>query len=933
MNGEQQILASFLAPFLDHTRETLGERRLQKILEELGASARELEDPTHWVSLRFTERFCERLAEEHDDPALFDQCGRMAFSERYMGLMLPIVRAFGSPGFGYDAMSRSLPRFNKVGEISVVKSKPGLRVLEYRAVPGAPQELSPYICLTRQSQMAAIPTVFGLPPAKVDHPRCMQDGAESCVYTITWEEPRRGLLRWGLSGAGAVAGLALAVPLWSVALRGPALGLIGALLGRSLGQGFELRRELAARATELSEHDEALLRLAQDNERRFAELQRAKANVEKQVEERTAELRATSETLRRTLREVRKLDRSRSQFFANVSHELRTPLQLILGPIEDLVRGDEPPGGREGALREMAGNARRLHLLIDNLLALSRADAGQVELRRAAIAPAAFVRHVADTFASAAARRGVTLAIEAPDDTPLVSLDPNWLSSALTNLVANALRATPSGGRVTLRFQDEGDELRFEVEDTGQGIAEEDLERVFDRFAQSGEESIRRGGAGLGLAIVREAARLHDGEVRVESRLGQGSKFTLRLPRVLIDRRASPAGESSTGELSPYGDAVLLDSVVPETTEGLPDLWDGPGSRAPLALVVEDHEELRRHVGDILAARCRVRAVGNGEAALELALAEPPDVVVTDISMPKMDGLELCRALVADERTRGAPVILLTAHQQLSTILAGYEAGASDYVTKPFHGRELQARVEVQLRLRSLLSEVAHKERLAGVGILAAEVAHHIRNPLSVVNAGMDLMINRLPDPSDDQVAALARTMRESARRIDQLIGDLLHLSVNDTATAHRFDLAEELRSAIRLTLTQLPDEVKLRFELDQSLPILGRPGEIGALLLNFLDNARRAVGDRGAIEVRGFPEGDRVVITVDDDGPGIDPADFEVVFEPFFTTRAPGEGTGLGLSIARQVATRHGGEVTAGASPLGGARFQLTLPLSPDEP
>ncbi|MCK6552543.1 HAMP domain-containing histidine kinase, partial [Myxococcota bacterium] len=560
-------------------------------------------DPTVWVSLELCEAVCEALARDRNDPALFERAGRNSFSPKYMGALRPIIRAFGNPAFAYDQMVGSLPRFNKVGAIAVLERGPGKRTLEYRTLEGAPREHGPYICAARRGQMAALPTLFDLPPATVEHPACMQRGAPTCIYTVTWREPRRSGLQ-AIATASIAAATGGAAALFAGAappLAAVSAGVLG-LLAWSLRRSFVLGRELQDRVQDLVAHNDALLVTTQANEARVLALVEAKQGVEDVVAERTRALRETSERLEEALARVQALGEARSRFFANVSHELRTPLQLILAPLQDLVQGRQPLGGTARALETMARSAARLRELIDQLLDLARLDAGRVSLDRQPTSPTELVAGVVSMFSLAAQSQDVALETVLPRHAPTVALDRTWIEGAVSNLVSNALRVSPRGKKITISLEVDERWVSITVADEGPGMAEP--ARMLGRFAQ-GQES--RGGAGLGLAIVEETVRLHGGDVSVESEPGKGTSFTMRIPRIV---RVDGAAPTTTGRThtAPLTQAVEQAKQLEVTASAASDEHPptGPSESSPLALVVEDEDDLRRYVAELVATRCRV---------------------------------------------------------------------------------------------------------------------------------------------------------------------------------------------------------------------------------------------------------------------------------------------------------------------------------------
>jgi signal transduction histidine kinase len=433
----------------------------------------------------------------------------------------------------------------------------------------------------------------------------------------------------------------------------------------------------------------------------------------------------------------------------------------------------------------------------------------------------------------------------------------------------------------------------------------------------------------LGLAIVREAARLHGGEASVRSVEGKGTTFTVVVPLVAFEAEEAKLTQPGL-EAAPVPAAPV--SVPPAARAvdagGAADRA-GPAPDAPLVLVVEDDDDLRSFIADILSERYRVRTARNGAEGLAAALELRPDAIVSDVSMPEMDGYELTRQLRKHAETQSTPVMLVTARRELGRVLEGFEAGADDYVAKPFHGRELLSRVGVHVRLRKLMQELAHKERLSMAGVMAASVAHHVRNPLTSIQAGLPAITRRLGNHIDPSTREMMSVMLDCAQRIERLTGDLLDLSRVDRAEQGVFPVADAVRRATRVIEPAVPENVRLRVELDDALEVSGNEAELHQVVLNLVDNAIRACGTKGQIDVVLRRDGSDALLEVADSGPGIDPARREWIFEPFTTTRGPSEGTGLGLSIAKQVVTQHRGTIAAARSPsLGGALFTIRIPV-----
>jgi PAS domain S-box-containing protein len=416
------------------------------------------------------------------------------------------------------------------------------------------------------------------------------------------------------------------------------------------------------------------------------------------------------------------LDRAKTAFFSNVSHELRTPLTLILSPLDDAL------GGRHGDLPAAAADelamarrsAHRLLKLVNTLLDFSRIEAGRV---RASFAPTDLARATADlasSFRAAFERAGLRLDVDCPPTSQPVHVDRDMWEKVVLNLLSNAFKHTFDGGvRVALREHRGAaagsDHVELTVADTGTGIPPDAMPRVFERFFRvDGARGRTHEGTGIGLALVRDLVELHGGAVSADSELGRGSTFTVTIPlgtahlppeHVVRDGAASPRAvriESYLEELASWqGDAGAAAAAGADADAGS---VAGRASRSELAgarvLVADDNADLRGYLARVLtAAGYGVQTAGDGEAALAAIERQPPELLVTDVMMPRLDGLQLLRALRQRPDTAALPVIVLSARAGEEAMVAGLEVGADDYLFKPFSARELLARVESQIRL------------------------------------------------------------------------------------------------------------------------------------------------------------------------------------------------------------------------------------------
>ena len=426
---------------------------------------------------------------------------------------------------------------------------------------------------------------------------------------------------------------------------------------------------------------------------RTRKLERERARLEHLVAERTADVRRQAD-------EIRLLSEARTRFFANVSHEFRTPLTLVLGPLGDALEGrfGALPGALQAALETARSSARRLLRLVGELLDLSRLAAGRFDLRVAEHDLAEQLRREIDTFARQARSRDIDLAGEGLADPLLLWYDADQLERMVSNLLSNALKFTPNGGRVRLRVVPTLEQVGIEVEDNGPGIAAEDHARVFERFYQgSTAAALDAPGTGIGLALVRELIDLHHGHAELLSEPGQGSCFVLWLRRGKAHFQPDQMADAHPGPIALTADQLAGDSTA------IPAQAEAGDVLRPIVLVVDDHAQLRRYLSDRLGDAYQVLSARNGEEALASIHESLPDVVVSDVMMPGIDGMGLAREMRRNPETAGVPLLLLSARAHKRDIVDGLEAGADDYLTKPFDTSELIARIEALLESRRRL--------------------------------------------------------------------------------------------------------------------------------------------------------------------------------------------------------------------------------------
>ena len=451
---------------------------------------------------------------------------------------------------------------------------------------------------------------------------------------------------------------------------------------------------------------------------RSRKLIQEKQALEQIVQQRTKEIEEKNRQLEEQSEKLWEMDRVKSRFFANISHEFRTPLTLITGPLEQMLSESRLPGDEKN-LRLMLHNSHRLLNLINQLLDLSRFESGKMMLRTGKQNVISFLKSIAAAFESLADQKNIDLIFSPGQDNITLYFDVEKLEKVIVNLLANAFKFTPEGGKVILNAAKEPAKnaefsrgfLKISVSDTGIGIPADKLPHIFDRFYRAGSpDEHRYRGTGIGLALVKELVKLHRGKITVHSIEGEGTEFTVLLP---LGKEHLQAEEIMAEENLPGYDLQYIPSIKPgvydEELDGgeaeEPALESAePGARKKdLILVVEDNPEVRSYIKDSLQPQYTVMEAGDGEDGIRKAKKVIPDLIISDVMMPKVDGCELCRLLKDEIKTSHIPIILLTAKASEESMARGLETGADDYIIKPFNTRLLLTRIKNLIDLRRQL--------------------------------------------------------------------------------------------------------------------------------------------------------------------------------------------------------------------------------------
>jgi signal transduction histidine kinase/class 3 adenylate cyclase len=660
----------------------------------------------------------------------------------------PVIQVLCQP-FSMKQIYRMVPhlgeKFSKGIITEVVSVTDGSAIIRMRYTDRAYAQFGSYRkacaahgCQSAKGGLVILPQrVHGLPPATARDLTCIVNGDEWCEWELTWVRQPAGWFTFHLweilAGASVFAYVRSfhpSVTMWEAG------SLVFAIVLTSWLSGLNLRRQSAKREALIQEQvqvvearHEELREVYLEQEQTQVELRR-KVNqltalhrqieelnigLENKVRERTAELERLNKVLQSANDQLHELDRLKSEFFANVSHEFRTPLTLTLGTFKTLLKSS--PTARSKELIETGfRNTSRLLFLINEFLDLAKFDSGLMELKKQCLDLAALVRAVAANFESAERRRVHFQGASAPVP---IEADLGQIKKVLYNLLSNAFKfSDPDKVEVWIRLASRGDRIELEVEDNGIGIPHDQLNRIFERFAQVERRATRRyEGTGIGLALVMEMVTSHGGTISVESELGRGSTFIISLPRGAASVDAIVPSEGDDSTVMP-----AFDENAPERTSPAAVIPGADVSR-PLVLVVDDNADMRGYLARLLSNQYRIILAKDGLEGMEQANTFRPELILTDLMMPRMSGYDLLKAVRKDAVLRATPVVFLTARADTEARVESLEAGSDDYIAKPFDEQEILARVGNLIRLRAQERKLIELQKEKMTRFLPAQLA------------------------------------------------------------------------------------------------------------------------------------------------------------------------------------------------------------------
>jgi signal transduction histidine kinase len=664
------------------------------------------------------------------------------------------------------------------------------------------------------------------------------------------------------------------------------------------------------------------------------QLQARADRMEAEVFQRAQELQQANEQLRLANEQLERVDQMKTEFFSNVSHEFRTPLTLLLGPLETLL--SEHAIGPEvlERLLQMQRNALRLLRLVNTLLDFSRMEVGRHSARFAPTDLARYTADLASAFRSALEKAGLSFTVDCPPLPAPIYVDRDMWEKIVMNLLSNALKFTFEG-EVSMRLAPAQGGARLTVKDTGTGIPRREVSKLFQRFHRvEGARSHSHEGTGIGLALVHELVKLHGGEISVASDEGKGTEVTVTLRGGREHLPPEHVAESSDAAMVARSAAAYLDEALHWLPYELQSVASAPAKSGARVLVADDNSDLRTFLASLLAPHYEVQAVADGREALTAVRARKPDLVLSDVMMPNLDGLGLVRALREDPETRTLPVILLSARAGQEASLEGLSAGADDYLAKPFTSQELLARVRTHLNMARARDELNTELMRTNEELKAFSysVSHDLRAPLRAINGFSQILLNDRAGQLDDKGRDYLRKIRAGAQRMGELIEDLLQLSCVTSAdlSPNHVDISG-LARAVGEELKRKEPERRVSLLIQEGLIAEADSRLLRILLDNLLGNAWKFTTKTEEPRIAfGTEQRDgSEVFVVRDNGAGFDMTYASKLFRPFQRLHSESEfpGTGIGLATVRRIVGRHGGRVWAEGVPGRGASVFFTLP------
>jgi signal transduction histidine kinase len=646
-------------------------------------------------------------------------------------------------------------------------------------------------------------------------------------------------------------------------------------------------------------------------------LQTRAGEMEIEIYERAQEIQETNHQLLKANQQLGKLDKLKTKFFANISHELRTPLTLILGPLQKNINDPKTPHYLLKDLQLIQENAKILLRHVNDLLDISKIEVGKINLEYVKTDLTSLIRHTANLFVPATEARALTLSINAPDHC-FLEIDPHKIQRVLMNLISNAIKFTPVGGRISMTLKIEDAYAQFIIEDTGPGIPSEFQQKIFDRFFQV-DESISRQheGSGLGLAITKDFIELHHGTIKVGNSHTGGAQFLVELP-LKAPKDAIVSQDEHSGFANKSNQQLIFE-LKPDRPRYISKAKN-LSVDLPKVLIVEDNFEMNNYLFELLQDSYTVERAYNGEEGLQTAIEMHPDLIITDIMMPKMSGVELVHQIRNHMELVSTPIIILTAKADDKLCVQMLREGAQDCLVKPFSAEELKARVSNLIITKKMEDELERFIYLA---------SHDLKSPLPAMHHLISWIEEDLGESITKESKKHFDLLRKRTARMAALLDGLIKYS---QAGHVSMDLSKvNSKSLVQDIFQDLNPPDTFTFRYDKDLPTFKTAKAplqqvFSALMDNSIKHHHQAYGQ---IDIGVQDMGNVYQFYVADDGPGIEPQYHQKIFQLFQTLKPRDvlESSGVGLSIAKKIIESLGCSIHIRSDRNKGTVFFFTWP------
>ncbi|MBI3313900.1 MAG: response regulator [Candidatus Omnitrophica bacterium] len=651
------------------------------------------------------------------------------------------------------------------------------------------------------------------------------------------------------------------------------------------------------------------------------------------------EIKAKNQEIDAAYRKLRETEKTKDEFFTNVSHELRTPLTLMLPPLESLLSDNSGKWAPsvQNLLETVYRNTLRLLQMINGLLDFAKLEAGKMEAKRRPLEIISATKAIVKDFGPALEQKELYVTFQPAVSEAYIQMDHYFYDRILFNLLSNAVKFTERG-EITIGLDVRDSKLTLTVQDSGIGIPQDQIPLLFEKFRQIEGASTRRfEGTGLGLAMVKEFVTLLGGTISVLSEPGLGSRFT-------VVCKAPPAETQETAEIFTRERKRVQPSLVP--FKAFPEKVSPNqtvSSKKGKILIAEDNEELASYIGSLLEPTMETWFAENGEKALEAAVQWLPDIILSDVMMPKMDGITLCREVKKNEKIRHIPVVLLTALTHREALLKGWDAGADEYLFKPFHPTELVTRIksiltslqerrQVEAKLLRQTEETTRlRTELEQLELFSFIASHDLQEPLHALLTLSSILRLTQTQWTPEQEKYLQQ-IDESTRQMQRYFADILKYARSGTDDIRNLQPVD-LNAVFEQVQKDLKQEITMngaKIEKDVLPVVQSDPNQMEQLLKNLLTNALkfRHPDIPPEIKIRYEEKDGMHGITFEDNGIGFDEKYAAEIFKPFFRLHKQKiKGSGIGLAICQKIVQRHGGRITAHSTPGKGASFVIHLP------